>query len=85
MKLYQFFLSIFHIEKQKLFLRSREFYWQEGHTAHKNTEESKEFTIKMLNVYADFVEKCLAIPVIKGQKQKEKNSLVQLKHILQKH
>ena len=82
-KLLNQWVSIVRWEKTtRLFLRSRNFYWKEGHTAHKNTEESKEFTIKMLNLYADFVEKCLAIPVIKGQKQKEKNSLMQLKHIL---
>ena len=55
------------------FLRSREFWWQEGHTAHATAEESRERTEQMLNVYADFVEKDLAIPVIKGQKtEKEK-------------
>ena len=50
------------------FLRSREFLWQEGHTAHATQEESQERTIQMLNVYADFVEEFLAIPVIRGQK-----------------
>ncbi len=55
------------------FLRSREFWWQEGHTAHATAEESRERTIQMLNVYADFVEEDLAIPVIKGEKtEKEK-------------
>ena len=55
------------------FLRSREFWWQEGHTAHATAEESKERTEMMLNVYADFCEQELAIPVIKGQKtEKEK-------------
>lgn len=50
------------------FLRSREFLWQEGHTAHATEEESEARTIQMLNVYADFCEECLAIPVVRGQK-----------------
>ena len=50
------------------FLRSREFLWQERHTAHATQEEAQERTIQMLNVYADFCEECLAIPVIRGQK-----------------
>ena len=50
------------------FLRSREFLWQEGHTAHATAKEAIEETERMLNVYADFCEKCLAIPVIKGRK-----------------
>ena len=50
------------------FLRSREFLWQEGHTAHATEEESEARTIQMLNVYADFCEECLAIPVVKRQK-----------------
>lgn len=55
------------------FLRSREFLWQEGHTAHATAEEAQERTIQMLNVYADFLENCLAIPVLKGMKtEKEK-------------
>lgn len=55
------------------FLRSREFWWQEGHTAHATAEEARERTIQMLNVYADFVEEDLAIPVVRGQKtDKEK-------------
>ena len=55
------------------FLRSREFLWQEGHTAHATAEEAQERTIQMLNVYADFCEEVLAIPVIRGQKtDKEK-------------
>jgi prolyl-tRNA synthetase len=55
------------------FLRSREFLWQEGHTAHATSEEAQERTIMMLNVYADFLENDLAIPVIKGRKtDKEK-------------
>lgn len=55
------------------FLRSREFLWQEGHTAHATAEEAQERTEMMLNVYADFCEEVLAIPVVKGQKtDKEK-------------
>ena len=55
------------------FLRTREFLWQEGHTVHATAEEAEERTVQMLNVYADFLEDFLAIPVIKGQKtEKEK-------------
>jgi len=55
------------------FLRSREFWWQEGHTAHATAAEAQERTEQMLNIYADFCEKELAIPVVKGQKtEKEK-------------
>ena len=55
------------------FLRSREFLWQEGHTAHATAEEAEERTTQMLNLYADFCEEVLAIPVIRGQKtDKEK-------------
>ena len=73
-KLLNQWVSVVRWEKTtRPFLRSREFYWQEGHTAHKNIEEAKDFTIKMLNIYADFIENFLAIPVIKGKKtEKEK-------------
>ena len=66
--------SVVRWEKEtRPFLRSREFLWQEGHTAHATAEEAEERTVQMLNVYADFMEKVLAIPVIKGQKtEKEK-------------
>jgi prolyl-tRNA synthetase len=66
--------SVVRWEKEtRPFLRSREFLWQEGHTAHATAEEAEERTIQMLNVYADFCEKVLAIPVIKGRKtEKEK-------------
>lgn len=50
------------------FLRSREFLWQEGHTAHATAEEAQERTILMLDIYAEVCEKILAIPVVKGQK-----------------
>jgi len=54
--------------RTRLFLRTAEFLWQEGHTAHASREEAVEETIKMLNVYADFVENWMAVPVIKGVK-----------------
>lgn len=56
-------------EKRTLpFLRTSEFLWQEGHTAHENEEDARRETMTMLDVYTDFVENVLAIPVIKGQK-----------------
>ncbi|REK67281.1 MULTISPECIES: proline--tRNA ligase [Cohnella] len=56
-------------EKRTLpFLRTSEFLWQEGHTAHENEEDARKETMTMLDVYTDFVENVLAIPVIKGQK-----------------
>ena len=54
--------------RTRLFLRTAEFLWQEGHTAHATSEEALEETVKMLNVYADFAENFMAIPVIKGVK-----------------
>ncbi len=54
--------------RTRLFLRTAEFLWQEGHTAHTTSEEAVEETIKMLNVYADFSEQFMAVPVIKGVK-----------------
>ncbi|MDR2859619.1 MAG: proline--tRNA ligase [Mediterranea sp.] len=54
--------------RTRLFLRTSEFLWQEGHTAHATREEAEEETIKMLNVYAEFAEKHMAVPVIKGVK-----------------
>ena len=51
-----------------MFLRTTEFLWQEGHTAHATKEEALEETLKMLNVYATFAEKYMALPVIKGVK-----------------
>jgi prolyl-tRNA synthetase len=54
--------------RTRLFLRTAEFLWQEGHTAHANKEEAIEETERMLEVYADFAENFLAIPVIKGIK-----------------
>lgn len=54
--------------RTRLFLRTAEFLWQEGHTAHATKEEAVEEAVKMLNVYADFVENWMAVPVIKGVK-----------------
>jgi prolyl-tRNA synthetase len=54
--------------RTRLFLRTAEFLWQEGHTAHSTAEEAIEETEKMLNVYATFVEEYMALPVIKGVK-----------------
>jgi prolyl-tRNA synthetase len=59
--------------RTKLFLRTLEFYWQEGHTAHATSEECQEETLRMLDVYADFAIEDGAIPVVKGRKsQSEK-------------
>lgn len=73
-KLYNQWCSVVRWEKTtRPFLRSAEFLWQEGHTVHETAEEAIEETRRMLNVYATFCEKYLAIPVIKGQKtEKEK-------------
>ena len=54
--------------RTRMFLRTAEFLWQEGHTAHATKEEALEEAVKMLNVYADFAEKHMAVPVIKGVK-----------------
>lgn len=73
-KLYNQWCSVVRWEKTtRPFLRSMEFLWQEGHTAHATAEEAEERTKQMLNVYADFCEEVLAIPMIKGRKtEKEK-------------
>ena len=73
-KVYNQWCSVVRWEKEtRPFLRSREFLWQEGHTAHATFEEAEERTIRMLDIYADFCENVLAIPVIKGKKtDKEK-------------
>jgi len=73
-KLYNQWCSVVRWEKTtRPFLRSMEFLWQEGHTAHATAEEAEERTIQMLNIYADFCEQELAIPMIKGKKtDKEK-------------
>jgi prolyl-tRNA synthetase len=68
-KLYNQWCSVVRWEKTtRPFLRSREFLWQEGHTMHATVEEARAETVQMLNVYADFHENDLAIPVIKGAK-----------------
>ena len=56
--------------RTRLFLRTSEFLWQEGHTAHATSEEAIEEAEKMMNVYADFAENFMAIPVVKGTKTK---------------
>lgn len=73
-KLYNQWCSVVRWEKEtRPFLRSREFLWQEGHTVHATAEEAEERTRQMLNLYADFCEEFLAIPVIRGKKtEKEK-------------
>lgn len=72
-KLYNQWCSVVRWEKTtRPFLRSCEFLWQEGHTMHETPEDAIEETERMLNVYADFCEQSLAIPVTKGRKtQKE--------------
>jgi prolyl-tRNA synthetase len=54
--------------RTRLFLRTTEFLWQEGHTAHATEAEAREETMKMLGVYAEFAEKHMAVPVIQGEK-----------------
>ena len=73
-KLYNQWCSVLRWEKtSRPFLRHREFLWQEGHTMHATAEEAREETQRMLNIYADFLENVLAMPVVKGQKtDKEK-------------
>ena len=73
-KLYNQWCSVLRWEKtSRPFLRHREFLWQEGHTMHATAEEAREETQRMLNIYADFMENVLAMPVVKGRKtDKEK-------------
>ncbi|MBQ8494252.1 MAG: proline--tRNA ligase [Clostridia bacterium] len=73
-KLYNQWCSVVRWEKTtRPFLRTMEFFWQEGHTMHETAEEALAETEQMLNVYADFCEQKLAIPVVKGRKtDKEK-------------
>ena len=54
--------------RTRLFLRTAEFLWQEGHTAHATSAEAEKETVQMLNVYADFVEEFMALPVLRGRK-----------------
>lgn len=68
-KVYNQWCSVVRWEKTtRPFLRSSEFLWQEGHTAHATAEEAEERTVQMLNTYADFCEEVLAIPMVKGRK-----------------
>jgi prolyl-tRNA synthetase len=68
-KLYNQWCSVVRWEKTtRPFLRSVEFHWQEGHTMHETAEEARAETLRMLEVYADFCEKQLAMPVLRGQK-----------------
>lgn len=73
-KLYNQWCSVVRWEKTtRPFLRTMEFWWQEGHTMHATADEAKEETERMLGVYADLCENVLAIPVVKGKKtDKEK-------------
>ena len=73
-KVYNQWCSVVSWEKTtRPFLRSSEFLWQEGHTVHATAEEAEARTVQMLNLYADFCEKYLAIPMVKGRKtDKEK-------------
>jgi prolyl-tRNA synthetase len=73
-KLYNQWCSVVRWEKTtRPFLRSSEFLWQEGHTAHATAEEAQAETVKMLDVYAEFCANVLAIPMVKGRKtEKEK-------------
>ncbi len=73
-KMYNQWCSVLRWEKtSRPFLRHREFLWQEGHTMHATAEEAKEETERILNVYADFCENVLAMPVTRGRKtEKEK-------------
>lgn len=68
-KLYNQWVSVVRWEKTtRPFLRSREFLWQEGHTLHATAEEAIEETERMLNIYTEFCQKYLAIPVVQGMK-----------------
>ncbi len=73
-KVYNQWCSVVRWEKTtRPFLRSSEFLWQEGHTAHATAEDARERTLQMLDIYAKFCEEYLAIPLIKGRKtEKEK-------------
>lgn len=73
-KLYNQWCSVLRWEKSsRPFLRHREFLWQEGHTMHETAEEAREETMRMLEIYADFMENVLAMPVVRGRKtDKEK-------------
>ena len=78
---YNQWCSVLRWEKEtRPFLRSREFWWQEGHTVHATREEAEKETRDMLNVYKTFFEKILAIPAITGRKtEKEKAFFLRLR------
>ena len=81
-KLYNQWCSVVRWEKTtRPFLRTTEFLWQEGHTAHATDEESQAETIKMLNVYAEFCKNVLAVPVIKGEKNAERTVCRRKSHL----
>ncbi|MBO4277403.1 MAG: proline--tRNA ligase [Clostridia bacterium] len=73
-KLYNQWCNVVRWEKTtRPFLRTSEFLWQEGHTMHETEQEAREETLRMLDVYSEFYEKTLAIPVVRGRKtEKEK-------------
>jgi prolyl-tRNA synthetase len=73
-KLYNQWCNVVRWEKTtRPFLRTSEFLWQEGHTMHETAEEARAETLRMLDVYTDFYEKSLALPVVRGRKtEKEK-------------
>ena len=73
-KVYNQWCSVVRWEKTtRPFLRSREFLWQEGHTMHRTAKEAEERTVQMLDLYADFFEQDLGMPVVRGKKtDKEK-------------
>ena len=64
------------------FLRTTEFLWQEGHTAHETAEEAQEETMKILGVYKDFAENVLAMPVVDGPQERERKVRRRLAHLL---
>ncbi|AOX44292.1 prolyl-tRNA synthetase [Spiroplasma sp. NBRC 100390] len=67
--LYNQWVNVLRWEKTtRPFLRTSEFLWQEGHTIHATKQEARDFTLKILDIYAEFVQKKLLLPVIKGQK-----------------
>ncbi|WP_374696575.1 proline--tRNA ligase [Spiroplasma endosymbiont of Polydrusus formosus] len=70
--LYNQWVSVLRWEKTtRPFLRTSEFLWQEGHTIHATKKEAQQFTLKILDIYANFAEKTLLLPVIKGQKTEQ--------------
>ena len=84
-KVYNQWCSVLRWEKTtRPFLRSAEFLWQEGHTVHATAEEAEARTVQMLNLYADFCENYLAIPMVKGRKtDKEKFAGAEATYIIE--